>query len=84
MHQPSVDRLRTAAMGRNHLRYLVDYWASRGFEALMPDCFSDEACATLFRRCRMPRRAVKAEPPGLPDDDDEAFQEVRPCVEKYA
>ncbi|CAL1170106.1 unnamed protein product [Cladocopium goreaui] len=38
-------------------RHLVDHWASRGFEALMPDCFEKEA-----------------EPPGLPDDDDEAFQ----------
>lgn len=23
-------------------RYIVDHWASRGFEALMPDCFYDE------------------------------------------
>lgn len=60
-HQPSpaiADLLRTA-MGRlksPDFRYLVDHWASRGFEALMPDCFEKEACATLFRQslCRMP------------------------------
>lgn len=66
-------------------RYIVDHWASRGFEALMPDCFYDEVFGefgngylnsfALFT-CKLVKTS-KVEPPGWPEDaESDEFDEV--------